>query len=40
MMRLDHRLVMTPSTAARLHAALDETLAQWRKSRGMGDAAV
>lgn len=40
MVRLDHRLIMTPDSAARLHAALGETLAHWRKSLGKGDAAV
>lgn len=40
MVRLEHRLIMTPVTAARLHAALGETLAQWRGSHGRGSGAV
>ncbi len=38
MVRLEHQLIMTPATAARLHAALGETLAQWRGSHGQGGA--
>ncbi|MDE7064705.1 MAG: DUF3467 domain-containing protein [Desulfovibrionaceae bacterium] len=37
--RIDRRIVMTPATAARLHAALGEALAQWRKSHGFGGSA-
>lgn len=40
MVRLEHRLIMTPDSAARLHAALGETLARWRGSHGQDGGAA